>query len=53
MPQLPYLPGEGPTPQYPFDMKLGGPQSQSGCSGKREKISPLPLMELEPQESSP
>jgi len=41
----------GKEHQYPLDRKLGGPWSQSGCSGK-DKIS-LPLPGIEPQLSSP
>jgi len=26
----------GIRPQYSFDRRLGGPQSQSGCSGKEK-----------------
>jgi hypothetical protein len=35
----------GKSPRYPLDRRLGGPQSQSGCSG-REKILALPENEV-------
>jgi len=31
---------------YTFDRRMGGPQSQSGCSGEKEK--PLHLPGIEP-----
>jgi hypothetical protein len=36
----------GRSPWYPLDRRLGGSQSQSGCSGKEKNSQPLP--ELEP-----
>jgi hypothetical protein len=39
------------SPWYPLDRRLGGPQSQSGCSGK-EKTPTLPLLGIEPQSRS-
>jgi hypothetical protein len=33
--------GQGKSPWYPLDMRLGGPQSRSGRSGE-EKNSQLP-----------
>jgi hypothetical protein len=31
----------GISPRYPFDRKLGGPQSQSGCCGVEKNLLPL------------
>jgi hypothetical protein len=33
---------QGREPEYPLDMGLGGPQSQSGCRGKKKNPLPLP-----------
>jgi hypothetical protein len=37
---------QGKSPWYPFDRRLGGPQSRSGRGGEEESSKPLP--ELEP-----
>jgi hypothetical protein len=37
----------GKSPWYPLDMRLGGPQSQSGRGGEEDNSQPLPG--LEPQ----
>jgi len=37
---------QGKSPWYPLDRRLGGPQSQSGCSG--EEKNSQPLLELKP-----
>jgi hypothetical protein len=37
---------QGKSPQYPLDMRLGGPQSRSGRGG--EKKNSQPLLGLEP-----
>jgi len=29
------------SPHYPLDRRLGGPQSQSGCSGEEKNIGEL------------
>jgi hypothetical protein len=47
-PQLLYP--QGKSLWYPFDRRLGGPQSQSGCSRKEEKS--LPLSGIKPQSST-
>jgi len=31
----------GRSPQYPLDKRLGGPKSQSECSGKEESLPHL------------
>jgi hypothetical protein len=37
------------TPGYPFDRRLGGPQSRSGRRGKEKAFDPtLPGLELRP-----
>jgi hypothetical protein len=41
----------GKNTQYPWDRKLGGPQSRSERRGVDENLSPLPG--IEPQPSSP
>jgi hypothetical protein len=41
----------GKSPSYPFDKRLCGPQSQSGCGDEEEESQPLP--EIEPRSSSP
>jgi len=33
------------SPQDPFNRRLGGPQSWSGCSGKEKKYLPVPGIE--------
>jgi len=40
------------TPEYALDMRLSGPQSQSGRCGE-EKITFLPLLKMELRSSSP
>jgi hypothetical protein len=40
----------GKNPQYPFDRRLGGPQSKSGQSGEEKNYQPLPG--IEPPSSS-
>jgi len=42
---------QGKSPWYPLEGKLGGPQSQSGSSGKRK--TPSPCWDLNPWLSSP
>jgi hypothetical protein len=42
MPQLLYPQGKGTW--YPLDRRLGGPQSQSGCSGEEKNSQPLPRL---------
>jgi hypothetical protein len=37
-----YLHTPGKSLQYPLDMRLGGPQSWSGHSGKEKNDLPLP-----------
>jgi hypothetical protein len=37
------LPGK--EPPYPFDRRLGGPQSRSGRSGEEKNSQPLPVLE--------
>jgi hypothetical protein len=32
---------QGKSPWYPLDRRLGGPQSQSGCSGEEKNFQPL------------
>jgi len=44
---------QGERPQHQMDRKVGGPQSQSECSGKEKKIPSLPLPGMKPQLSSP
>jgi len=39
------------SPWYPWDRRLGGPQSQYGCSSEEKKS--LTLLEIKPQSSSP
>jgi hypothetical protein len=39
MPRLLYH--QGKHPWYPFDRRLGGPQSQSGCGGEEKNSQPL------------
>jgi len=41
------------SPQHPLDRRLGGPQSQSGCSGEEKKIPSLLLLGIEPWLFSP
>jgi hypothetical protein len=36
---------QGKGPWYPLDRRLGGPQSQSGCSGEEKNSQPLPGLE--------
>jgi hypothetical protein len=43
MPQLLYP--QGKNPRYPLDRKLGGLQSQSGCSGEEKNSQPLLVLE--------
>jgi hypothetical protein len=38
MPQQLYP--QGNIPQYPWDKRLSGPQSQSGCYGKEKNLAP-------------
>jgi len=33
---------QGKSPWYPLDRRLGGPQSQSRCSGEEKNSQPLP-----------
>lgn len=40
----------GKEPQYPLDRRLGGPQSQSACFGKKKNFSPL--LGITPRRSS-
>jgi hypothetical protein len=37
---------QGKSPQYPLDRRLGGPQSQSGHSGKEKKNPSFITMEI-------
>jgi hypothetical protein len=37
---------QGKSPWYPFDRKLGGPQSQSGRGGEEKNSQPQPGLEL-------
>jgi hypothetical protein len=39
------LPPKDPL-HYPFNRRLGGPQSQSGCIGEDKNLLPLPGMEI-------
>jgi hypothetical protein len=36
---------QGRSPWYPFDRRLGGPQSRSGRGGKNRNSQPLPRLE--------
>jgi hypothetical protein len=36
---------EGKSPWYPFDRRLGGPQSRSGRGGEKKNSQPLPGIE--------
>jgi hypothetical protein len=41
------------SPRYPFNMRLGEPQSQSGCSGVEKNLLPLPGIKPRPSSLLP
>jgi len=41
----------GKSPQNPLDRWLGGPQSQSECSGEEKNSQPLPRTNPDPAHS--